>query len=80
MEVWTGYPSEPGVQPIQILRLFVKPLHRSAAQVYKTLIELDTPVYVLLHGSELVINPQCLEKEEIEPLCRSLIEACEEEH
>ena len=77
VKVWTGYPTEPGVQPIQILRLFVKPLCRPAEQVYKDLTELDRPVYVLLHGDELIINPQCLAEEEAEALCDSLIMVCD---
>ena len=71
-EVRTGYPAEPGIQPTNILRVYIRPLRKSSATVYKELIELDTPVYTHLDRDELVINPQCLEQSEIDFMCQAI--------
>lgn len=71
-EVRTGYPTEPGIQPANILRVYIKPLRKSAAEVYEELTELPTPIYTHLDKEELVINPQCLRESEIQPMCRSI--------
>ena len=70
IEVRTGYPTEPGIQPVNILRVYIRPLTKPAHEVYKELIDLSTPVYTHLDKDELVINPQCLHEDEIEILCR----------
>lgn len=71
-EVRTGYPAEPGIQPTNILRVYIRPLRKSAAEVYEELTELPTPIYTHLDKEELVINPQCLRESEIQPMCRSI--------
>ena len=76
----TGFPNEPGVQPANILRAYVKPLNVSATALQELLLEEPTPVYVDTQNDEIVLNPQCLEPEEIEPLvkilCRCLDNSC----
>lgn len=74
-EIRTGYPAEPGIQPVTILRTYVKPLRKTAEEVFNALIALPTPVYVHLNGDELAINPQCLAEDEIEPMCQSILKA-----
>jgi len=63
-----GFPNEPGVQPANILRAYVKPLRMTAAALRDKLLHAPTPVYVDLYNDEIVLNPQCLEPEELEPL------------
>ncbi len=63
--VRVGTPSEPGIQPADLLRCYVEPLGKSAAQLHAELISLDPAVYTGLSGRELAINPQCLVEEEI---------------
>jgi L-seryl-tRNA(Ser) seleniumtransferase len=60
-----GVPTEPGIQPADLLRVYVKPTRKSAEQLYTELLELDPQIYTGLSGAELAINPQCLEEEEI---------------
>lgn len=72
-DIRTGYPTEPGVQPVNILRTYITPLRKSAETVYRELVELPVPIYLHLHGKELVINPQCLKEEEIEFMCQSIM-------
>ncbi|MFR5859006.1 MAG: aminotransferase class V-fold PLP-dependent enzyme [Clostridia bacterium] len=72
-EVSMGYPTEPGIQPTNILRVYIKPLRRTAKRVYEDLIRLSTPVYTHLDKDRLVINPQCLNEAEIEYMCKEII-------
>ena len=72
VRVRTGFPNEPGVQPANILRAYVKPIKISAPALQDKLLEESTPVYVDTHNDEIVLNPQCLEPEEIEPLIKIL--------
>lgn len=74
IQVRTGYPDEPGIQPVNILRVYIKPLAKTAEVLYHDLIDMTTPVYLHLDKDELVINPQCLAEEEIELMCQ-LIES-----
>ncbi|MDR1978173.1 MAG: aminotransferase class V-fold PLP-dependent enzyme [Synergistaceae bacterium] len=60
-----GFPTEPGIQPADILRVYVKPTRKTAPQLYAELLGLDPQIYTGLSGAELVINPQCLEEDEI---------------
>ena len=72
-EIRTGYPTEPGIQPVSILRTYIKPLRKTAEKVFNELIELPTPIYSHLNVNELVINPQCLTAGEIEFMCQSIL-------
>lgn len=63
-DVRTGYPSEPGVQPANILRVYIRPHQKMAWEVASELEKLDPQVYVGISGDELVLNPQCLTAEE----------------
>ena len=67
-----GYPNEPGVQPATILRAYVKPLGMPAEALRDKLLGAPTPIFVDLHHDEIVLNPQCLEPEELEPLIETL--------
>jgi len=67
-----GYPTEPGVQPTIILRAYIKPLKAAAAELQSKLLAAQPPVYVDINNDEIVLNPQCLELEELEPLIRIL--------
>jgi len=59
------FPKEPGIQPIDIPRVFIKPLYTSSDEVQKSLMELNKPICTDIQGEELMINPQCLEDDEI---------------
>ena len=72
VRVRTGFPNEPGVQPANILRAYVKPLNMSVTALRDKLLEESSPVYVDTHNDEIVLNPQCLEPGEIEPLINIL--------
>ena len=64
-KVRLGYPQEPGIQPVDILRVYVTPLQKDAQQVYDALLAMNPQVYTGLSQGELVINPQCLREEEV---------------
>jgi len=68
-----GLPTEPGVQPANILRAYVKPMCTTAAALCDNLLAATTPIHVDVYGDEIVLSPQCLEPEELEPLIDSLI-------
>jgi len=72
VRVRVGFPNEPGVQPASILRAYVKPLKMTAIALRDKLIEESTPVYVDTQNDEIVLNPQCLEPEEVELLIEIL--------
>lgn len=72
-EIRTGYPTEPGIQPVHILRTYIRPLRKTAESVFDELIKLPTPIYSHLNGDELVINPQCLIIDEIESMCQAIL-------
>lgn len=65
LEVSLGTPSEPGVQPACILRVFITPKHMTATELHQRLIEGSPCVYTFLHGCEIMLNPQCLREEEV---------------
>jgi L-seryl-tRNA(Ser) seleniumtransferase len=73
--VRTGYPQEPGVQPANILRAYIKPTARSAQQVADALRARALPIHTDISGDELVINPQCLSDDEVGMVIRALVEA-----
>ena len=70
----TDYPTEPGIQPVNILRVYIKPLRKLARDLYNELISLPIPIYTHLDKDSLVINPQCLNEDEIEYMCQTIIE------
>jgi len=72
VRIRTGYPTEPGIQPAIILRAYIKPLKTTASVLQAKLSATPLPVFADINGDELVINPQCLESEELEPLIKIL--------
>jgi len=69
-----GYPTEPGVQPAQILRVFVVPKNISACELHTRLLCREPAVYSFLHGNEIMLNPQCLEDGQISMVIQSILE------
>jgi len=74
----TGYPAEPGVQPAVILRTYIKPLKMTAAELQAKLLNAPTPVFVDINSNEIVLNPQCVEPGELEPLIKTLRQCLDE--
>lgn len=77
LELSTGYPNEPGVQPACILRLFVKPLTMTSMQLHEKLVALNPSVYSFLYQDMIVFNPQCLEREELPLVIDAVKKVCE---
>jgi len=73
VRISTGYPTEPGVQPTVILRAYIKPLKTTAAELQAKLLSSEPSVYVDIREDEIVLNPQCLEPEELKTLIRILV-------
>lgn len=65
VEVFLGHPTEPGVQPACILRVFVRPLTMTSGELYDALVAHDPGVYTFLYQDCVVLNPQCLKEEEL---------------
>ena len=72
LELTMGYPQEPGVQPVCILRLFVKPLSMSSQTLFDRLVALNPSVYTFLYRDKVVLNPQCLNEEELEYVANAI--------
>jgi len=72
VKVRTGHPTKPGVQPVIILRVYIKPLNMTAIKLQEKLQNAQTPVYVDIDAEEIVLNPQCLEPEETETLIETI--------
>ncbi|MEA5016226.1 MAG: aminotransferase class V-fold PLP-dependent enzyme [Candidatus Limiplasma sp.] len=70
-----GYPQEPGIQPVDILRVYVTPLEKPAQQVYEALLAMDPQIYTGQSQNELVINPQCLKEEEVDAVVEAFAAA-----
>jgi len=78
LQTRVGYPTEPGVQPTVILRAYIKPLKSTAAELQLKLLDAEQPVYVDINNDEIVINPQCLEPDELEPLIRIMVQCLDD--
>ena len=70
-----GFPAEPGVQPANIPRAYIKPLNMSAAALSAKLLEEPVPLYVDIHKDEIVFNPQCVEPDELGQVV-NILRAC----
>lgn len=60
-----GFPVEPGVQPVAIPRVYMKSGSVGAKHLQERLKSLTPSIYVDVQGDEIVINPQCLEDDEV---------------
>jgi uncharacterized pyridoxal phosphate-dependent enzyme len=70
-----GYPQEPGIQPIDILRVYITPLQKTSQQVYDSLLSMDPQIYTGLSNGELVLNPQCLDEQEVQAVIEGVTAA-----
>ena len=70
--VHLGYPQEPGVQPVSILRVYLRPRRVAAAKAQEALMQGNPQIYTDIKGGELVINPQCLRDEDVQTLINGL--------
>ncbi len=72
VQIRRGFPTEPGVQPVIIPRVYMKLSSISAKELQKRLIGLNPAVYIDVQGDEAVINPQCLEQDEVKLVIEAL--------
>ena len=79
IQICTGYPHEPGVQPACILRLFVKPLTMTAPELFDRLTALNPSVYTFLYQDKVVLNPQCLEEDELQYVADAILSVVSEQ-
>lgn len=79
IQICTGYPQEPGVQPACILRLFVKPLTMTAPELFDRLTALNPSVYTFLYQDKVVLNPQCLEEDELQYVADAILSVVSEQ-
>lgn len=77
-QVRMGYPQEPGVQPVHILRVYVRPSSTSAAALQEALNGLDPQICTDVYHDELVLNPQCLEDGEETLVAQAVVDALHE--
>jgi L-seryl-tRNA(Ser) seleniumtransferase len=73
-EARRGFPIEPGVQPVEIPRAFVR-AEVPAAELLDRLRHGDPAVVASIAGDELVLNPQCLSDDEVEPVIAAVLRA-----
>ena len=72
LEMTVGVPTEPGVQPACIRRLFLRPLTMPAAALRQALIDGEPSIYTFLYQDQIVINPQCLQAHELSPIVQAI--------
>ncbi len=72
VEAREGKPAEPGVQPADLLRAYVRPTRMSAVTLQQRLIDGDPSICTGLSGDEIAINPQCLEEDEVQAVIRAI--------
>lgn len=72
--VSTGFPEPPLIQPVNILRVYVRPLRKTAATLHQQLIDRDPQIFTHLHGEKIVINPQCLAQNEMDTVVSAIVE------
>lgn len=70
-----GFPTEPGVQPAGIPRAYLRPRQLGAQALLERLRAGEPSVIASASGDELVLNPQCLDDDEVEPLIAALLSA-----
>lgn len=70
-----GFPTEPGVQPADVPRVYLEPFRITAPVLQQKLREGDPSVTAGVQANEVVLNPQCLEADEIPPLIAAVISA-----
>ena len=70
----TGFPEPPLIQPVSILRVYVRPLQKSAAELHARLLERDPQIHTHLHNDKIVINPQCLLQSEMDAVTSAVLE------
>ena len=75
LSVSLGHPQEPGVQPACILRVFVRPLTMTSDALFARLAARNPAVYTFLYRDTVVLNPQCLEEEELPLVTDAILEA-----
>lgn len=68
-----GFPKEPSVQPAVIPRVFIKPTSSTAQELQSRLMMVEPIIYTDLQADELVINPQCLEDDEVSLVTEAII-------
>ncbi|WP_127584274.1 aminotransferase class V-fold PLP-dependent enzyme [Paenibacillus koleovorans] len=71
-QVRRGFPTEPGVQPVIIPRVYFQAAGVTSVGIQERLAKADPSVYIGVSGEEAVINPQCLSEEEVPILLQSI--------
>jgi L-seryl-tRNA(Ser) seleniumtransferase len=75
LAVRRGFPTQPGIQPADIPRVYIEARDMSAEMLQKKLRESEPPVLAGVEGQELVLNPQTLEDDEVAPLIEAVAAA-----
>lgn len=73
--VRTGFPREAGIQPANILRVYIQPKEKTSQEVYDRLLSLDPQIYTDIRSGEIVINPQCLNESELKIVVDAILES-----
>lgn len=74
-DVRLGYPDEPGIQPVKILRVYAKPKNKTALEVHDILLNEAPSIFVGIRQDEVVLNPQCLKPCEVQVVADRVVEA-----
>jgi len=73
-----GFPVGPGTQPVDIPRVYIKPVDICAKELQDRLLNLNPAIYVDVQGDEVVVNPQCLEDDEVHVVTDALTSTLKE--
>lgn len=78
VEVRRGLPTQPGIQPADIPRAYCRPRHMTAEELRQRLREGEPAVLAGVEAGELALNPQTLDREEIEAVTAAIVAALDQ--
>lgn len=64
-KAYKGYPTEPGIQPTIIPRMYFEKDGKTANEIFDEMYNADLSIKIGVEGGCAAINPQCLKEEEI---------------
>ena len=71
-EVWVGYTSEPGIQPMCLPKVFFRSSRMEAKALHAALIDRTPAIYTCLLHDTIILNAQCLQESEMDIVCDAI--------
>ena len=71
-EVWVGYTSEPGIQPMCLPKVFFRSSRMEAKALHAALIDRTPAIYTCRLHDTILLNGQCLQESEMDIVCDAI--------